>query len=109
RITDEIPELVSATGANAGKIGTVANRERRSRLELTDARDFPIAKDLPKQTSIATQEWQFKNVIEDQHVRAIQARGAPVIAVIIGVRQQLGQIGTIVFQFRIGVGHSILQ
>src|SRR5262249_32297237 len=83
--------------------------ERRSRLELTDARDFPISKDLAKQTRISTQQWQFKNVVEDQHVRAIQARSAPVIAVIISVRYQLGQIRTIVFQYRIGVRDSMLQ
>src|SRR5260370_3733164 len=43
RISNQVPELIAAAGANAGIVYVVANRERRPGLRLEDSRERPVA------------------------------------------------------------------
>src|SRR5207247_6790181 len=43
RIADQIPELTSAARADTGEVVFAADRDRRARLMLIDARDLPVA------------------------------------------------------------------
>src|SRR5207247_323116 len=82
--------------------------EWRSRMELVDAGDFPS----PQQAmppSQAAQKGNFINVVADEDVRAVEARRAVVVAVIVGVGEQLGEVGPVVGDVRVGISRAELQ
>ena len=108
RIGDDIPELVATARSDAGEIVAAANRERRARLELVDARELPMA-ERARRRRVAAQEGQFVDPVGDQHVRAIEIRDGPVGGIVVGVRQHVGERRGIVHRAREGVADAGVQ
>src|SRR5258707_5618874 len=71
-VARQSPELVAAAGADAGDIGTGANRERNAGLCLIDARYLPTAeRGLYEPVVAVLEERQVVNVVGHQHVGAV--------------------------------------
>ena len=68
------PSCQSDRGARQTEI------QRNAALELRDARNLPAAQQFTRHLGTISEERQFVNVVQNQHVRAVEARRGPVSA-----------------------------
>src|SRR6185312_12379447 len=102
RVADHYPVLACAAAAkaaersNSGEIVPGANAARRARLELGDAADLPSAQQLAPELRLIAEEWQVVDVVDDQNVARVELRWPPQVMSVIGVRDDVSLVRSVV-------------
>src|SRR6185312_1095390 len=106
RIPGDVIKLARITAseaailADANKIVLLSDAARRAALELCEAADLPAAENLAGKTLLAAEDRQLIEIVEHQHMAAVEFRRSPQVVGIVGVRNHIALVRSVVIAGR---------